>query len=416
MTGGPKRASRRGGAYLLVLACVMSTTVLCAGGLALSRAHQRAAADLANVEEARNLARAGVELGLHMIRTETDWRTARTSGAWVTGRALGRGTIDVRVQDPDGSFTDDLNDSVEVTGIGTVGRTRQIVRVTLDPLHQPIDSLGTAMASAGSITVGLLASATANQVITSNNAITAVTASVHAPVEAAGLATGLTFFQSAKSLQPTRTIPDAGEVIAAYSAIGTTISINSIPSNRIENIVLGPGINPYGAADPRGIYIIDCKTKDITLRNCRIVGTLVLANLDKEAIIDGPVSMQAYEPGMPALVASKDIKTKADGSALSEVSSGLNFNPFGLGVGLQMDADLVDTYPSRIQGLVYAGRNFENTGTLTVQGTVIVVGSVAISGSASIQYNSTVMAKPPPGFRAEPVMRIRPGSWRRGTE
>lgn len=406
---------RRGGVYLLVLACVLSATIICIGGIAISRTHTRAATDLRNAEEARQLARSAVEYGIHLIHGEANWRTARPNGVWVTGHALGRGTIEVRITDADGSLSDDPYDEVTITGVGTVGRARQLFAAALEPEATPIDSLACALASHGSIGFGAGSSTIANATISTNASASATLASIDAPVEASGHVSGLTYKQSTKSGVAAKTIPSGTAVVAAYEVLGTSFNFSAIPSGIIENTAMGPGLNPYGAADPRGIYIIDCKGSDVRLRNCRIVGTLVFKNAS-DVRIDDLVAMEAYEEGLPVLVSDRDIQVTTDSGSLSEASLGVNFNPKGLGVGLDVDADKLDTYPAGLRGLVYAGRNLDVSGPLAVEGAVIVRGSVATGSSLVVQHDPNLLIDPPPGFWGTPFMRLRHGSWRRHAE
>lgn len=407
---------RRGGVYLLVLACVLSATIICIGGIAISRTHTRAATDLRNAEQARQLARSAVEYGIHLIHGDTNWRTARPNGVWVTGHALGRGKIEVRITDPDGSLNDNSYDEVTITGVGTVGRARQMFTATIEPEPTPIDSLACALASAGAIGFGSGSSTTANAKVSTNSSATATLASIQAPVEAAGLVAGFTFWQSTRSGVAAKTIPDASSVTEAYAAIATPIAIADIPGKEIKKVAMGPGLNPYGATNARGIYLIDCKGSGVKLSECRIVGTLIFKNVGSDIELDKQVVMESYEPGMPVLITDRDLKVNTDAGSLSEGTVGVNFNPKGLGDGLDTDADMLDTYPAVLGGLVYIGRNLDVSGPLSVEGTVIVRGSVAIGSSLVIQHDPNVLLDPPPGFWGVPIMRLQHGSWRRHEE
>ena len=83
-------------------------------------------------------------------------------------------------------------------------------------------------------------------------------------------------------------MPDA-DVISKYAAKATVIAYAAT----CEKFVLGPGYSSFGTADPNGLYVINTSNANLTIRNCRIYGTLVvLAGSGTVTVDDSCVASQ----------------------------------------------------------------------------------------------------------------------------
>ncbi|MBI1338057.1 MAG: hypothetical protein GC164_14010 [Phycisphaera sp.] len=114
---------------LLVLLAVTLAAVLSLSFLAGQSTSVGLARNLDHVTDARAIAESGMVATLDYIKNNSDWRTAHTSGTWLTGQACYGGTYDVIVEDGrdtdgdgtvegDGDLADDSTDVATVTVIG----------------------------------------------------------------------------------------------------------------------------------------------------------------------------------------------------------------------------------------------------------------------------------------------------------
>jgi hypothetical protein len=190
--------------------------------------------------------------------------------------------------------------------------------------------------------------------------------------------------------------------------------MSSIPSNRIERVVISAGNNPYGAANPQGIYVIDCQFQKLTIQDCRIAATLVLINTSTPHEIDEKIHWNPPVANYPSLMVAGDLQIMFDGgSPLSEASLGVNFNPASspyLGVS---DTDSTDVYPGVIKGLVYVTGNLTVSRPAVMEGTIVVGGWANMTDTLNLTYSPPNRNNPPPGFSGGSGMRIVPGTWRR---
>ena len=142
-----------------------------------------------------------------------------------------------------------------------------------------------------------------------------------------------------------------GDAYDYYQTNGTTISIASLPvvdsKRTIENVVLDAASNPYGATNDEGIYVIDCLSQDIRIRDCRIVATLVLVERGGNSEIAGSVNWSAAVANYPVLLGRPDVVR-----LFQRRSRGIyrRFNPTGTPYAGSSDSDVSDTFPSVMMG------------------------------------------------------------------
>ncbi len=122
----------RGGVYVLVLVTVAVVAAMIVGSLDLVRARFAEGELQSDSAQAWQHAESAIELGVHLMASEPDWRWARGDGAWATGLAFGGGRITLEVTGADGSaLGEDAWQPVRLIGIGMSGGARAIVRVDL---------------------------------------------------------------------------------------------------------------------------------------------------------------------------------------------------------------------------------------------------------------------------------------------
>ena len=126
---------RRGSVYILVLGASLLVAAIGISSLLAARVQRRTVNLTADLMQARELARSGIERV--MWGAETDylgwfWRPMLENGDY-ENRALGAGTFSVTGVDPvDGNLTNDNADPVVLTSEGVYGDAKYILRVTID--------------------------------------------------------------------------------------------------------------------------------------------------------------------------------------------------------------------------------------------------------------------------------------------
>ena len=169
--------------------------------------------------------------------------------------------------------------------------------------------------------------------------------------------------------------------------------------------------------NPEGIYVVDCGGARVCIKNCRIVGTIVLLNPGANSSIDGSVRWDAAVGNYPALLVQGDLQLKTSSTELSEATLAVNFNPVGVPYSGTEDADQTDAYPAEINGVVYV------SGTLNAPQDLIesqlrgvtACNSFLANSSCRFNYRPRLFESPPPGFASGNPMLPSPGSRRRET-
>lgn len=189
----------------------------------------------------------------------------------------------------------------------------------------------------------------------------------------------------------------------------------------LDGQLLTSTINPYGSANPRGIYVLDCGGKRVLVRNSRIIGTLVMLNAGGNSGLQGSVIIEPAVQNFPVFLTDSQVSISLSSTALSEDTVGANFNPPGApypylaGTGTFTNATTTDSYPSALNGLVYSTQDLTiDTGT-TVNGVVVGTGKIQVDlTSLNLKYNSIYLNNPPPGFVLGTIqMTPVPGTWQR---
>jgi hypothetical protein len=217
---------------------------------------------------------------------------------------------------------------------------------------------------------------------------------------------------------PSKAFP-ASTVPEMYASLGTAI----IPGNTIDKRVLAPGYNPWGATNADGVYVVRT-TSDLTIKNTRICGTLVVICPGHKVTLDGRVLLQPARSDFPALIVNGNLALNysSTSTTLSESDQSTNYNPAGapyLGVA---DSDTADQYPSEIQGLVHVTGTLDFSKDSLVRGVVICESAassdaVECHDSAEIVYDSRLYLNSdyiPQGYTTAVPMVPKAGSWQQG--
>ena len=200
--------------------------------------------------------------------------------------------------------------------------------------------------------------------------------------------------------------------MSEYAALGTRIPYTALASGVLQGVVLGPDVNPFGAGDPRGVYVLDCGGSPLTVRDVRIVGTLVILDPGTGSRIAGGLLAEPGADNFPVLVVRGSIELALSGGNLSEAALGVNLNPAGLPIDGVSNATATDTFASSIRGLIYATADATVSGSVTMTGAVSCGAGLRVTGTLSVARDAANSVNPPPGFQARAVMRVVDGSWR----
>lgn len=401
---------RRGSIYALVLGTVAIAVAMVVGGLELSQIAARAAGVRGDILGARHLAMSAVDQALQVLRSDANWRTTYAAGAvTLPVPSPAKTSMSAVLSDPDGNLGDDLRDDAFLTATGVRGDARQVVRVELCPTPRPCGALYSAIHSGG--TIGIGPSILADAKITSAGQVRGFGGSVSAPVQATTIVGG-NFLRTTTVGNPGLSMPDA-TVFATWKARGTAIALPV--SKRIEKAVLAPGFSSYGAANARGIYYVDCAGSDVTVRNVRVYGTLVLLNAGPNTTVTQAVVMEA-PPGQPALLVQGALDLNVTTANLSELTHLTNFNPIGSGVPGGTNLLPTDTFPSGVCGVVYASGTGMLRGSTKLHGSFIAVTGVGIDDAPTVTHDPSQLDNPPDGFWDKLEVRIRPGSWEQAVD
>jgi len=229
-----------------------------------------------------------------------------------------------------------------------------------------------------------------------------------------------------------------GSLISAYFLVRSEYRTNGFrfddASLRVANTpddcrvihrnVLSPTNNPYGAGNtnPDGIYVIDCEGKRIVVKDCRIVGTLVLLDQNEgDSRIRGSINWEPAVfsddpsvPNLPILLSNKELRFDMSAADLDEGLVNANFNPTDVPYSGSEDSDKADAYPSILKGIVYTKKKVYVESDFRIHGALVAHEKIEPTGA---NINATYEPiyywyNAPPGFQDNTIMEIVPGSFR----
>jgi len=411
---------RAASVYLLVLATSLLVCLIALSAVTGMRIQQRISGSADDVLQARLYAQSAIELGLLWTVQDPDWRQHLPNGTWVQGLAVGRGTVNLEGVDPnDGDLADSETDPVVLTAEGIQGQASQKLEVTLQAHRPPVGALEVAL-HVGDDLVFSSAYVQCDQTISANGNVAAASSLIYSDVEAVGAVLGWQYLGATSQGVMPRTMPDE-TVFDYYLNNGTSININALPANgdtrEIRSVLLSPASNPFGfQTNDEGIYVIDCQGQDISIRDSRIVGTLVLVDPGSSSAVEGAVLWQPAVVNYPVLLVDGSMTLRITTDPLVEWVQGTNFNPPRTPYEGSEDSDYMDTYPSVIQGLVYIGGEAATDNHVTIEGVMIAAEALNATGTLELTYQDTYYQNPPPGFLGPVMMRVAWGSYQQVTD
>ena len=186
------RPRRRASVYVAVLSVAMIVTIIGLSALTAVRVRHRGAEGTSDLTEAALYAHSAIELGMHWIENNPNWRTLKGEGFWAVDQPFGDGKLSLEANDLGTSqqlesSTD--SDPVLLTGTGFKGDARYKLQVTLVAELNPLSCLEVSM-HAGRDLMFNGATVNGDQIISANNGVIASSADVYPDVEAVNAITG----------------------------------------------------------------------------------------------------------------------------------------------------------------------------------------------------------------------------------
>ncbi|HYF14221.1 MAG TPA: hypothetical protein VD971_04015 [Phycisphaerales bacterium] len=205
-------------------------------------------------------------------------------------------------------------------------------------------------------------------------------------------------------------VPD-GTIIDWYTANGRTITLASL-GGKIDKCLFSPSTSPSGAANARGIYVVDCAGSDVTISETRVYGTLVLKNAGSGSKFDKQNYLHSPDPTLPALIVQGSFTFDMDPGDLTEGGTTRNYNPAGAPFLGATDSDTADRYPCMIRGVVFITGNVTMKKTSSIRGCMIVGGNLTNSATAFL-VSKRAPEELIPGFTVPSGLTLVPNSVKR---
>lgn len=415
----PRRASRPGSTYVIVLGVAMIVSICTFAGMQVARLQLRTTKANNDLEVAKLQALAGVEHAIAAIRANSNWRTTYTSEA--TGFQFQDGVKSFAWQliDEDGSLSNDPTDAVTIVGTGRCGEAVWLQRAWARPDRGlPLEALNTAVHSSGELSVPTAKTLSASGAPVSTDRNLALEGTIAGDAHAASRTGGGNITGASVIPMEPKGVPYPS-AFNDYMARATPLAY----VGNMERVVLAPDVNEYGGGlNADGVYSIDTAGSDLVIRNTRLYGTLVINAGTRSVTIDQSCSMRPYRDDFPVLVIKGyavylGLDSTGANEFLDEAQLGHNFNPPGAPYQNAADAGQTGRYPSEIRGLVHVMGTTYLTASGVYRGALLVQGKLTLtSGSPQFIHDRNLILNPPLGYSSNPNgtdMILQSRSWTR---
>ena len=402
---------RTGSAYVMILGVSSVLMVIGLAAVSVARIDTRNVAADNDWSEAQTLALSAAENALARIAVTNDWRSQLSGLVTVP---MGHGTMQWQITDDgDGQLADDAEEPVMIVASGQVGASRYRLGLRCFVVGLPLEGLSRCLCADGDINVdkGSRLTVTGGAASTNNDFHGAKKSSlIVGDLEADGVFWKENVTGNVSEHAPAKALPNS-RVVAMYRELATDISGRTL----INRQAIGPGRNPWGTANANGVYYLDAPGSDVTLRDSRVLGTLVVRC--NRLTINNTVLLESYRKDMPALIVDGELVLNfaSASSQLRESNEDTNFNPPGVPFGGATDLDKTDSYPSEIRGLVHVRGDLTLDSTALVRGAIVCEGQVQCSGTNQIVHDADLSNRPILGYTSGDGPFHRAG-WKRMTD
>ncbi|KPK78250.1 MAG: hypothetical protein AMJ79_00120 [Phycisphaerae bacterium SM23_30] len=394
---------KRASIYILTLASAMVLVSLVLGLSYLVMQSRRSLRTNAEIDRARVYAELGIYHALHFTAVEPNWRQLLPSGIWLQDVTVDQATYSVSGIDPvDGNLANNQVDPVDLICTAAVNGAQHTLQVQAQ--NAPSELLKYALAAGGLIDINNHARIEGDVFTNSNIDKSGGDTWVFGDAEAVGsihetanITGEITPGAAAKNF------PDDQVLVNYYLNHATPIPF----INQIQEVLISPISNPLGPINPEGLYIINCTSQKIVIRNCRIVGTLVLVNPKSDSEIKDAINWQPALADYPALVVVDGAVKIQPNMDLDENNLKVDFNL----PGEDGQGENYQTFPNLIFGPIYCRGNLELGNSVNVQGPVISTGFLVLKDYAKVTIVPNYYHHPPKYYRETYLAPIR-GTWK----
>lgn len=390
----PRRAhglERPGSAYLLVLGATMIVTTMAIGAAMVLSTEVTQQGKRAEMIQASLSAQSALEVAAEVFVNESPERKSLSSGASVLAAKIGGLECVVTATSPDGSFiSSDKTQPFTLVAYAEGAYASQGVEVGVAPTGLAVTSMDAALHAGGTLAIDA-STITGGPSIGAVGNVTSTGATVNCPVyTTAGLVVGSTY-GAGTSIVDEKNMPEVSGV-AYYAERAQPISYAAL-GGKIRRCVLGPGVNPFGAASASGRYSINCGGGDLDIEDCRIVGTIVVWNVGtlrvRNQVLWTPASADE-----PILAVRGNVSFELAAGRLSESSAGTNFNPASVPFQGASDANMSGSFPNALQGVIYVQGNVSVASTLSLAGSLVSTGNIIIKSATCSLARPTDLVTP----------------------
>ena len=419
--------SRSGYVYVAVLFTTLIVVATVGVSLSVSTASLRSEMDRNDRVEAIRIAESEIHRLAAAMRVSGGWRSDNVSGQFsdwrdwdvATATAIDPATRRVRHRytDPDGLLDDDDSDSVQLIVHCRVGSARTALAVTMEPDPQPLEILGCSVTCTDDMLFASNGLVVTERPVFSADDCTGVSGLLVTPRLDCGGSATVTLrgdLGDATINLPSYDVPDR------YKSMGTEIDVDSLPLSGgqriIQDRVVSSSVNPFGTADPAGIYWIDADGEGIHIADCRIDATLMVEDAS-EIRLSGGLNWNYPTTPDAILVTDSPITFGDVQSQLSEADRSTNFNPPAVPYrGTLSNTTTIDIYPTELRGFVYTSEDIlvESHGDFLLPIVGGLLGrDITVEGRLSVRHLDQWLDMPPSGLSNRVPMRFVRGTWRR---
>lgn len=398
------KKNKVGSVYILALACALVLVALVMGMSYQLLQFRRTSRSDVSAERASIYAEFGIRHAQHFTMVEPLWRQLLTSGQWLVDIPVDQAVYSVSGVDPvDGILINNSYDPVILTSTATIKDVTRTIQV--EAHNAPVILLRYAVSAGGDI--GIDNHVRVNGDITSNADInkTGSDTWVFGDAQAVGTIENTDNITGDISPgSPAKTFPDDSQITGFYQAWATWIFYQP----EISDVVLSPTFNPFGMPNFAGLYVINCADQKIVIKNCRIIGTLILINPKSDSKIEAAINWQPALADYPALIVSGNMITIEPDQDLNEDEREVDFSLFGeSGYG-----DNEDVFPNLITGTIYIDGDLDVKKETHISGPVIVTGNVALKDNAILDADTASYYDHPTSMFCYSYLAPIPGTWK----
>lgn len=343
----------------------------------------------------------GIRHALYFTSHYSDWRDVLTSGVWLNNIQAGDATYTVKGIDPiDNDLSNNNEDPVILSctaSINDISRT-----LSVEAQNGLLSILKYAAASKKDMffydTPEINGDVYAGDDVHFSNPFVIIKGNVEASDKIYGSAEiSGSKTQNASTLE----FPQPSDVLDYYLPKATLIPYQQ----QIERKLISPTHNPYGPTNPDGLYKINCGGERIVIKECRIVGTLLIMNARHDSRIEQCINWEPARPDYPALIVNGDFEIVSQNIIKeNSINADLSLSDEA-GYGTE-----TDTYPNLIRGLVYTVGKLQLSSQANIEGAVISHNDMMLHKNVQIKSGINWEYQPIKGFRSN-QLAIVIGTW-----